>query len=138
MANPDGDYFASIIKQVKAGKDMTFYSMKTRGGAVTAKPGERGLRPAGVHRREGVRAPTVQGPYGLVTVALQASETGQQPPPAVDPKDLAAYAYEVMDLKKPALEWNPHLASNHDATLVNLPTGCGRATRSRRGAPGHR
>ena len=27
-----------------------------------------------------------------------------------------------MDLKKPTLEWNPHLASNNDATLVNLPT----------------
>ena len=38
------------------------------------------------------------------------------------PEDLAAYAYEVMDLKRPALEWNPHLASTDDATLVNLPT----------------
>ncbi len=38
------------------------------------------------------------------------------------PEDLAAYAYEVMDLKRPGLEWNPHLAASNDATLVNLPT----------------
>ncbi len=122
LANPDGDYFASIIKQVKAGKDMTFYSMRTRGGAVTAKPGSEAYDQQVSTVAKACGAPTVQGPYGLVTVALQAFETGQQPPPAVDPKDLAAYAYEVMDLKKPALEWNPHLASNDDATLVNLPT----------------
>ena len=38
------------------------------------------------------------------------------------PEDLAAYAYEVMDLEQPTLEWNPRLASGNDATLVNLPT----------------
>ena len=55
-------------------------------------------------------------------MSWQAFPTGQEPPPAVAPEDLAAYAYEVMDLKRPTLEWNPHLASNGDATLVNLPT----------------
>ena len=57
-----------------------------------------------------------------MTIGRQAFPTGEQPPPAVAPEDLAAYAYEVMDLRRPALEWNPHLASHDDATLVNLST----------------
>ena len=122
LANPDSDYFQSIIKKVAAGKDMTFYTMETRDGAVSAKPGSEEYDQQVSTVADACGAPTVRGPYGLVPVSLQAFPTGQQPPPAVDPTDLAAYAYEVMDLKKPGLEWNPHLASNDDATLVNLPT----------------
>ena len=39
LSMPDGDYFNSIIQQVKAGKDMTFYSLETREGAISSKPG---------------------------------------------------------------------------------------------------
>jgi hypothetical protein len=122
LSMPDGDYFNSIIKQVAAGKDMTFYSLQTREDAISAKPGSAAY--AGqVHAvGKACGAPVVDGPYGPLTVGWQAFPTGQEPPPAVAPEDLAAYAYEVMDLRRPALEWNPRLASADDATLVNLPT----------------
>jgi hypothetical protein len=122
LANPDGDYFNSIIAQVAAGKKMTYYSLETREGAITDKPGSAGYDQQVSAVAKACGAPTVRGPYGLVTVSMQAFPTGQEPPPAVAPEDLAAYAYEVMDLKHPTLEWNPHLAKSNDATLVNLPT----------------
>ena len=83
--------------------------------------------------------PVTDGPYGPVLTSWQAFAPGQVPEPAVAPEDLAEYAYEVMDLKRPALEWNPHLASADDATLVNLPTWLWTQDPGRRrGAPGDR
>ena len=83
---------------------------------MTAKPGSEAYDQQVSTVAKACGAPTVRGPYGLVTVGLQAFETGQQPPPAVDPKDLAAYAYEVMDLKKPGpgVEPAPRLERRRD------------------------
>jgi len=122
LSMPSSDYFKDVIKKVKAGQDMTFYALQTADSAVTGAPGDPGY--AAEVRAVGAacNSPVVDGPYGPMTVGWQAFPTGQQPPPAVSPEDLAAYAYEVMDLKRPGLEWNPHLASAGDATLVNLPT----------------
>ncbi len=122
LSMPSSDYFKSIIAQVKAGKAMTFYSLQTADGAITSKPGSPAYASEVKTVGNACGAPVVSGPYGPQTVGWQAFPTGNPPAPAVSPEDLAAYAYEVMDLKKPTLEWNPHLASNGDASLVNLPT----------------
>ena len=107
---------ASIIKQVKAGKDMTFYTMETRDGAVSAKPGSDAYDQQVSTVAKACGAPTVRVPTAWSPLSLQAFPTGQQPPPAVDPKDLAAYAYEVMDLKKPGpgVEPAPRLERRRD------------------------
>lgn len=47
---------------------------------------------------------------------------GQVPEPIVDPETLAEYAFEVMDLVSPALDWNPRVGQIGGGTLVNLPT----------------
>ncbi len=122
LAIPSMDYFADVIAKVKAGQEMTFYSLQTREGVISSKPGSPAYAQEvrGVARACGTTA--VDGPYGPVTVSWQAFPPGQQPPPAVAPEDLAEYAYEVMDLVRPTLDWNPNLASAGDATLVNLPT----------------
>jgi len=44
------------------------------------------------------------------------------PEPEVDAETLAEYAYEVMDLVPPTLDWNPRITARDGATLVNLPT----------------
>lgn len=122
LSIPDGDYFNSVIQQVEKGADLTFYVMETRDGAVSSKPGSAAYDQEVTTVANACGAPTRRGPYGLVPVAWQAFPTGNPPPPAVAPEDLAAYAYEVMDLVRPGLEWNPNLSANNDATLVNLPT----------------
>ena len=101
---------------------MTFYALQTAESAIEGNYEDPGYDAQVRAVGQACGAPVVDGPYGAMTVGWQAFPTGQQPPPAVSPEDLAAYAYEVMDLKRPGLEWNPHLASSNDATLVNLPT----------------
>jgi hypothetical protein len=122
LAMPSEAYFKDIIKRTAAGEDLTFYSLQVRDGAVSGKPGDDSYAAGTGAVAKACGTSTAASPYGPVLMSWQAFPTGQEPPPAVSPEDLAAYAYEVMDLKKPTLEWNPHLASDHDATLVNLPT----------------
>ncbi len=122
LSMPGPEYFKDIIKKVKAGQDMTFYALQTAESAIEGNYEDPGYDAQVRAVGQACGAPVVDGPYGAMTVGWQAFPTGQQPPPAVSPEDLAAYAYEVMDLKRPGLEWNPHLASADDATLVNLPT----------------
>ena len=122
LSMPSSDYFKDVNKLVKAGQDMTFYALQTAESAIEGSYEDPGYDAQVRAVGQACGAPVVDGPYGAMTVGWQAFPTGQQPPPAVSPEDLAAYAYEVMDLKRPGLEWNPHLASAGDATLVNLPT----------------
>lgn len=44
------------------------------------------------------------------------------PPPVIDARLLAEYAYNVMNLVSPTLEWNPKIARRDGAALINLPT----------------
>lgn len=122
LAMPSEDYFKDIIKRAAGGEDLTFYRLQVRDGAIGGKPGEGGYATDTNAVAKACGTPTTDSQYGPVLMSWQAFPTGQQPPPAVSPEDLADYAYKVMDLKRPTLEWNPHLASNGDATLVNLPT----------------
>jgi hypothetical protein len=122
LAMPSEDYFKDIIKRSAKGEDLTFYALQVRDGAVSGKPGDDSYAADTKTVAKACGTPTTDSPYGPVLMSWQAFPTGQEPAPAVSPEDLAAYAYEVMDLKKPTLEWNPHLASDADASLVNLPT----------------
>jgi len=55
-------------------------------------------------------------------VQYQWFPTGQQPEPSYDPRAMAEYAYDVMDLVEPELGWNPKIGERGNAALVNLPT----------------
>ena len=55
LSMPDGDYYKSIIAQVKAGKKMTFYALQTRDGAVSGEPGTAGYASDVRARRQGLR-----------------------------------------------------------------------------------
>ena len=57
-----------------------------------------------------------------VAVLYNFFRTNEVPPPKVDVKDLALYAYRALWLVPPALEWNPKIATRGGAALVNLPT----------------
>ncbi|MET0838251.1 MAG: hypothetical protein ABWY19_05675 [Marmoricola sp.] len=121
LAIPSEAYFKNVIAQVKAGQPMTFYSLQIRDEALGV-PGSPEYADAVHTIGQACGTPVTNGPFGPVLTSWQAFAPGQVPEPAVAPEDLAEYAYEVMDLKRPTLEWNPHLASADDATLVNLPT----------------
>ena len=110
LAMPTPEDFKEAIQRAKAGEDMRWYALRTRDDADPEEIAER------------CGSTLTNGPYGPVLLSWRAFADGEQPPPAVDPEDLARYAYEVMDLVEPTLEWNPTLAALNDATLVNLPT----------------
>lgn len=57
-----------------------------------------------------------------IPVSIQWFPTGDQPEPTYDPRVIAEYAYDVMDLVEPDLEWNPKIGEQGNAALVNLPT----------------
>jgi hypothetical protein len=122
LAMPSEAYFKDIIKRSAAGEHLTFYSLHVRDDAKRGWPGDDVWAEDTQAIAKACGTSTKGSPYGPILTSWQAFPPGQQPPPAVSPEDLAAYAYEVMDLMKPTLEWNPHLASDNDATLVNLPT----------------
>ncbi len=111
LAMPSHDDFVAAVKRAKAGEDMRWYALETRDGAD----------PEDVAKACGTT--TTPGPDRQpILLSWRAFAEGEQPPPAVEAEDLAHYAYEVMDLVEPTLEWNPTLAALNDATLVNLPT----------------
>lgn len=57
-----------------------------------------------------------------VAVVWNYFRPGEEPPPQVNVRDLALYAYEALYLVPPELEWNPKIATRNGAALVNLPT----------------
>lgn len=59
---------------------------------------------------------------GDVPIAFNFFPFQQPRQPVVDPRFLAEYAYEVMDLVRPDLDWNPKISAREDAALINLPT----------------
>jgi len=111
LAMPSQDEFNAAIRRAKAGEDMRWYALETRDGV----PAEKVAEACGTRITPG---PNNQD----YLLSWRAFADGEQPPPAVSAEDLAHYAYEVMDLVEPTLEWNPTLAAMNDATLVNLPT----------------
>ncbi len=70
----------------------------------------------------GCGAGTRPGRFGPVLTTITFFETGNPPAPVVDPETLARYAYEVMDLVAPELDWNPKARHAGGGSLVYLPT----------------
>ena len=115
----DADYFKNIIKKVKAGRGpdvlhasdprRRHHRRRARHRSTPQKVSARSPRP--VARTDEARVPTAPS-----LVSWQAFPTGNPPPPAVAPEDLAAYAYEVMDLKRPdaGVEPAPRLLQRRD------------------------
>lgn len=122
LAVPDADYFNHIIDLVKSGKKMTFYHLTTRTGYMDGKPGSAENVKKAHAVAQACGTTTTDSQYGPVLMSWQAFPTGNPPPPAVDPETLADYAYEVMDLVKPTLEWNPKSKLNANASVVKVPT----------------
>lgn len=57
-----------------------------------------------------------------VAISLQWFPFRQPPEPRIDAETLAEYAYDVMNLQEPTLDWNPRIGSRGNAALLNLPT----------------
>jgi len=122
LAMPSFEQFQDAIRRKKAGEDITWYALQIREGSIGGDYEDEAYAGNVRDMASACGTEARNGPYGPVLLSWQAFPTGNPPAPAVDPEDLAEYAYEVMDLKRPTLDWNPHLASADDATLVNLPT----------------
>lgn len=116
----DFQRFEQAIEAAAGGTDVTWYALRINeamapGGDVAQQA--TALDAAGCGR--GINA----GPGGLpVLQSIDWFPQGQAPEPVVDPEILAQYAYEVMDLVDPALDWNPKIGEVGNASLVNLPT----------------
>jgi hypothetical protein len=111
--------FKEAIEAKKNGQDVTWYRLEydesqLDGGDAYGTAAQ--LDAAGCGRG------TRPGRYGPILVTTDWFVTGTQPAPVVDPEVLAEYAYRVMDLVDPTLEWNPTIKAAGDATLVNLAT----------------
>ena len=66
---------------------------------------------------------SVSGPMiGEVPISFRYFPHRTPPEPVIDEEVLAEYAYDVMDLVAPSLQWNPKIDGRGDAALVNLPT----------------
>jgi len=111
--------FEQAIKAHARGEDITWYRLRINQGAV---PGGDGYEQAAALDAAGCGSGTQPGREGPILVTYDWFPTGQQPEPVVDPLILAEYAYEVMDLVEPTLDWNPKIGNVANASLVNLAT----------------
>ncbi|MCM0621279.1 hypothetical protein [Nocardioides bruguierae] len=100
-------------------QDLTWYNLRYAEGPSSVADTE-ALIDAGCGLGANEIPPQLGG--GRVPVSYAVFPQGQEPEPVVDPEQLAAYAYRVMRLVEPALDWNPRARSVGGATLVNLPT----------------
>lgn len=111
--------FDAAIAAAARGESVTWYSLKVNDAM---RPGGDGYEQAAALSAAGCGSGTNPGRFGPVLVSLDWFVTGNQPEPVVDPEILAEYAYEVMDLVDPTLDWNPKIGEVGNASLVNLPT----------------
>lgn len=117
--------FQQAIDAAKNGQKVTWYTLQYDDTRVSGGDGSVGAHNKGTAklRAAGCGSGVENGPFGLqVLVTLDFFPTGDPPAPVVDPKTLADYAYRVMDLVKPTLDWNPQVAKLDDATITNFPT----------------
>ncbi|NYG55116.1 hypothetical protein [Nocardioides perillae] len=119
QAAVDYDRFAAAIAAVAAGRDITWYSLRINDAL---RPGGDGYQQAAALHAAGCGTGLNPAPGGLLLETMNWFETGNAPEPVVDPEILAEYAYEVMDLVDPTLDWNPKIGEVGNASLVNLPT----------------
>jgi len=110
----DTELFDRAIQAVESGEEVTWYRLVLSEDLRNDPEGQR--RAAGLGCSRLVEA----GPYA--SLISWNFFTGPPPPPVVDPEMLAQYAYEVMDLVAPTLDWNPKARQAANGSLVNLPT----------------
>lgn len=112
----DATLFEKAIKAAKSGEKVTWYSLQLSEELRTS--------PNMAERVVGAGCSQASGSGEYATWLAWNFFTPSNPPPAppVDPEVLAEYAYEVMDLVDPDLDWNPKIGSLDDASLVNLAT----------------
>lgn len=113
------DRFLEAVRASARGQDLTWYHLRVNDDM---RPGGDGYDQAAELSSRGCGSGTQPGRYGPVLVTIDWFPTGAQPDPVVDPEILAEYAYEVMDLVEPTLDWNPKIGEVANASLVNLPT----------------
>ncbi len=115
----DYDRFVEAVKAQASGTDITWYALEINDDL---RPEGDGYEQAAELNARGCGSGTQPGREGPILVTINWFPTGQQPDPVVDPEILAEYAYEVMDLVEPTLDWNPKIGDTANASLVNLPT----------------
>lgn len=118
LAVPSFDAFHDAVKADKKGKGVTWYRLHTNDAALPStgsKEWAEALKESGCTQTNNF----MDYP---VPVTLNFFPTGEPPAPVVDARVLAEYAYEVMDLVSPELNWNPRLAAHNEAAMINLPT----------------
>lgn len=109
--------FDAAIEADKVGDGVTWYGLQWRSdlptdGTQTQVMLDNGCTFANERRYEGME----------VLVSMRWFPFRQPPEPRVDPETLAEYAYDVMNLQEPTLDWNPRIGSRGNAALLNLPT----------------
>lgn len=113
------DRFLQAVRAHAQGRDITWYHLRVNDDM---RPEGDGYEQAAELSSRGCGSGTQPGREGPILVTIDWFPTGQQPEPVVDPEILAQYAYEVMDLVSPTLDWNPKIGEVANASLVNLPT----------------
>lgn len=111
------DEFDRAIDAETRGDDVTWYSMRTNGAPTDLAGRAEVLTKANCTHQNPTR---YDGEPVMVT--LRWFPAGNPPEPKIDPEVLAEYAYRVMRLEEPTLEWNPKIRVRAGAAMVNLPT----------------
>lgn len=110
------DMWKAAFKRMKAGEDISLYSINCRDGADQC---------AGSDFAETIAIPAGTQ-YSFEDCGLPVTfgffPTGDPPPPAVDPEDLAQAARDAMVIPDPTVDRNPKSTAVAGATLVGLPT----------------
>lgn len=112
----DTALFEKAIKAAKAGEEVTWYSLELSEELRTSPNASQRVVEAGCSRAAG------GGEFSTYIAWNFFTPSNPPPAPPVDPEMLAQYAYEVMDLVDPDLDWNPKIGALANSSLVNLPT----------------
>lgn len=111
--------FDQAITMSEAGNRRTWYQLQVRGDVPTGSPSARAemLTKAGCSQANDT---LYMGEPVMIT--LRHFPFRSPEPPKIDAETLAEYAYEVMQLEEPTLDWNPKIGDQGNAALLNLPT----------------
>lgn len=111
--------FEDAIEAGEAGKSVTWYQLQWDRERFSGPDGGKKLAQAGCTTSKLLD-------YGSgATFDLPVTYAwyeGNPPEPQIDAETLAQYAYRVMDLVSPELNWNPRIDLLNSSTMVNLPT----------------
>lgn len=111
--------FDQAIEMQESGNPRTWYQLQVRDDVPTGDPAGRAeiLTNAGCSQ---ANDRLYEGMPVMITLRHFPFRTPE--PPKIDAETLAEYAYEVMQLEEPTLDWNPKIGAQDNAALLNLPT----------------